>query len=198
MGAASDAGAGEGGRMAQVFSHATVATIQFTDAGLLAQPGDEAGDGAVAGLVVRHVEEVAAARAVPYVRILGDKVVMASGFVATRAGRDAVVVAEAALELRERLARLFTSLGQRLEFRIGIDTGAVVGASLGEDGEVFNLWGDATRVSETMAETGIPGAAVVTEPSYRLLRDRFVFRARGSFFLSGAGEMPTYLLASRL
>jgi class 3 adenylate cyclase len=76
--------------------------------------------------------------------------------------------------------------------------GAVVGASLGEDGEAFNLWGDATRVSETMAETGIPGAAVVTEPSYRLLRERFVFRARGSFFLAGAGEMSTYLLASRL
>ena len=191
-------GGGADGRRAQVFSHATVATIQFTDAGLLAQAGEEAGDRAVAALVVAHVEEVAVAHAIPYVRILGDKVVMASGFVAAQAGRDAVAVAEAAVELREHLAQLFTALGQRLEFRIGIDTGAVVGASLGEDGEAFNLWGDATRVSETMAETGIPGAAVVTEPSYRLLRERFVFRARGSFFLAGAGEMSTYLLASRL
>jgi len=191
-------GGGADGLRAQVFSHATVATIQFTDAGLLAHAGEEAGDRAVAALVVAHVEEVAVARAIPYVRILGDKVVMASGFVAAQAGRDAVAVAEAAVELRERLAQLFTALGQRLEFRIGIDTGAVVGASLGEDGEAFNLWGDATRVSETMAETGIPGAAVVTEPSYRLLRERFVFRARGSFFLAGAGEMSTYLLASRL
>ena len=191
-------GGGADGLRAQVFSHATVATIQFTDAGLLAHAGEEAGDRAVAALVVAHVEEVAVARTIPYVRILGDKVVMASGFVAAQAGRDAVAVAEAAVELRERLAQLFTALGQRLEFRIGIDTGAVVGASLGEDGEAFNLWGDATRVSETMAETGIPGAAVVTEPSYRLLRERFVFRARGSFFLAGAGEMSTYLLASRL
>ena len=148
--------------------------------------------------MVGHVEQVAAARAIPYVRILGDKVVMASGFAAARAGKDAIAIAEAVLELRERLAQMFTTLGQRLEFRIGIDTGAVVGATLGEEGEVFNLWGDATRVSETMAETGIPGAAVVTEPSYRLLQERFVFRARGSFFLAGAGEMSTYLLASRL
>lgn len=191
-------GGGADGRRAQVFSHATVATIQFTDAGLLAQAGEEAGDRAVAALVVGHVEEVAAAHAIPYVRILGDKLVMASGFAAAQAGRDAIAIAEAAVELRERLAQLFTALGQRLEFRIGIDTGAVVGASLGEGGEAFNLWGDATRVSETMAETGIPGAAVVTEPSYRLLRERFVFRARGSFFLAGAGEMSTYLLASRL
>lgn len=191
-------GAGEDGARARVFSHACVATIQFTDALLLAQDGGDAGDGVVAALVVHHVEEATAARAIPYVRILGDKVVMASGFAAAQAARDAVAIAEAALEIRERLARLFTTLGQRLEFRIGIDTGAVIGASLGEGGEVFNLWGDATRVSETMAETGIPGAVVVTEPSYRLLRERFVFRARGSFFLAGAGEMSTYLLASRL
>lgn len=191
-------GGGADGRRAQVFSHATVATIQFTDAGLLAQAGEAPGEHAVAARVVGHVEEVATARAIPYVRILGDKVVMASGFAAGHAGHDAVAIAEAVVELRERLAQLFTALGQRLEFRIGIDTGAVVGAALGEAGEAFNLWGDATRVSETMAETGIPGAAVVTEPSYRLLRERFVFRARGSFFLAGAGEMSTYLLASRL
>jgi len=191
-------GAAAEGRRAQVFGHATVATIRFTDAGLLAQAAEQDGGGAVAALVVGHVEQVAAVRAIPYVRILGDKVVMASGFAAARAGKDAIAIAEAVLELRERLAQMFTTLGQRLEFRIGIDTGAVVGATLGEEGEVFNLWGDATRVSETMAETGIPGAAVVTEPSYRLLQERFVFRARGSFFFAGAGEMSTYLLASRL
>ena len=65
-------------------------------------------------------------------------------------------------------------------------------------GEGLNLWGDAVRVAEDLAQTGLAGAIVVAEAPYILLRDRFVFQARGKFYLAGAGEMSTYLLASRL
>lgn len=51
-------------------------------------------------------------------------------------------------------------------------------------------------MAERLAETGLPGAIMVAEPAYRLLRDRFLFQPRGHFYLDGAGEMAIYLLAS--
>ena len=49
-----------------------------------------------------------------------------------------------------------------------------------------------------MAETGIAGQIQVTESTYRRLREDFLFRARGSYYLEGFGEFETYILAGRL
>jgi hypothetical protein len=38
----------------------------------------------------------------------------------------------------------------------------------------------------------------VSEASYEQLRDRFVFRRRGGFYLEQVGEMTTYLLRGKL
>jgi adenylate cyclase len=130
--------------------------------------------------------------------MLSDKFVLADGFGDESQDGTAMMIADAAIEIRELAARLFTELGHRLEFRMGIDSGTIIGAPVGIGHASYNAWGEAIRTSETMAESGIPGAIVVTETAYRLLRERFVFRARGSFYLGGAGEMSTYLLVSRL
>jgi len=49
-----------------------------------------------------------------------------------------------------------------------------------------------------MAESGPAGAIHVTESAYQRLRDRYLFRVRGSFYLERVGEMSTYLLIGRL
>jgi adenylate cyclase 9 len=79
---------------------------------------------------------------------------------------------------------------------MGLDCGPALGAEVGMGEPGLNLWGDAVRVADRLAETGLAGAIVVAASAYALLRERFVFQARGSFYLAGSGEMPTYLLAS--
>jgi class 3 adenylate cyclase len=81
-----------------------------------------------------------------------------------------------------------------LGFRIGIDTGAVLGSQLGQSRKIFNIWGDATRFASMMAKTGVPGAIQVSEGTYRCVRSGYVFKARGKFYLPGVGEISTYLL----
>ena len=68
---------------------------------------------------------------------------------------------------------------------------------MGSEQRAYNLWGESVRLADTMAESGLPGSIVVTETSYRLLRDRYLFRVRGTFYLGGSGEMSTYLLTGR-
>jgi hypothetical protein len=48
-----------------------------------------------------------------------------------------------------------------------------------------------------MALTGLPGAVQATESAYERLRQDFVFRPRGAFYLPQVGEARTFILAGR-
>ena len=63
---------------------------------------------------------------------------------------------------------------------------------------MFNLWGEAVLTASRMAETGVAGHVQATESAYLRLRDEFLFRLRGSYYLEGFGELTTYFLTGRL
>jgi adenylate cyclase len=49
-----------------------------------------------------------------------------------------------------------------------------------------------------MAETGMAGGIQVTESTYRRLRDRYLFKVRGTYYLRDVGELSTYLITGRI
>jgi adenylate cyclase len=73
-----------------------------------------------------------------------------------------------------------------------------MGSAIGFGQVAFNVWGEAVRVAATMATAAPFGAVQTTESTYELLRDGFVFRRRGAFYLERLGEMTTYFLRGRL
>ncbi len=182
---------------AQVFPHASVLVLQLTNAMALAEDDAEQDPMTIVDRIARAVEAIATVQQIEYVKIMGDKMVLADGFSDARED-SAVAIAEAALEIKDHAARLFTGLGHGLEFRIGVDTGAAIGTPVGTEHRTYNLWGESVRLADTMAETGSPGSIIVTDTTYRLLRDRYLFRVRGTFYLGGSGEMSTYLLTGRV
>jgi adenylate cyclase len=183
------------GLAAQIFPEMSVLSIRFTDHLTLAQRIGEAASKALFDQLACHIEQVAAQRGVDYLKVLGDQVMAAEGF---EAGDHATIMAEIALAAQEEGARLFSELDQRAAFRIGLDTGGVIGSPVGEGERTYNLWGEAVRTALTMSETGPVGGIHVTESAYQRLRDRYLFRVRGSFYLERVGEMSTYLLIGRL
>jgi adenylate cyclase len=84
------------------------------------------------------------------------------------------------------------------EFRLGIDCGFAVGRSIGGTPRLFNLWGEAVRTARTMATTAFPGSIQTSERAYLRLRQSFLFRPRGSFYLPAVGSVQTFILAGRL
>jgi hypothetical protein len=48
-----------------------------------------------------------------------------------------------------------------------------------------------------MALSALPGTIQVTEAAYERLRQEFLFRPRGSFYLPQVGEARTFILAGR-
>jgi hypothetical protein len=101
------------------------------------------------------------------------------------------------------LTRAFNRLqveghGDRLEFRLGMDTGVVIGSPVGRGEGSYNLWGEAVRAAQWMAETGLAGCIQGTESTYRRLRDSYLFTVRGTYYLRDVGELSTYIVTGRL
>jgi class 3 adenylate cyclase len=85
-----------------------------------------------------------------------------------------------------------------MEFRIGLDTGAVMGSAVGRGQKTYNIWGEAMRFASKMASSGLAGGIHVSETSYRRLRSDYLFHVRGKYFLPNIGETTTYLLTGRI
>jgi len=103
-----------------------------------------------------------------------------------------------ALDMLEQTKGMIAPNGEHLRIRIGINTGPVVGAVIGANKFIYDVYGDTVNTASRMESHGVPGQIQVTETTYRLLCDRYLFEERGSVPVKGKGEMLTYLLLGRL
>jgi class 3 adenylate cyclase len=181
---------------AEVFRSVAVMSIRFSDWAAMAKR-DLGGGSSIADDVASALQEIAAAHDLHYVKLVGDKVVAAAGFTAN----DTTAlqrVADASIAARDRCLELFESNRRPRSFRIGISCGLAVGGNVGHEPRLFNLWGDTVRTSEILADTGVgAGTIQVCGTTYRRLRDEFLFRPRGTYYLPGFGAMNTFVLGSR-
>jgi class 3 adenylate cyclase len=171
-------------------------SIRFSDWAAMATR-DPGGASSIADRIAAALQEIAAAHDIPYVKLVGDKVVAAAGFT-TNDTTALQRLADASIAARGRCLELFESSRGPQSFRIGISCGLAVGGNVGHEPRLFNLWGDAVRTSEIMADTGVgAGTIQVCGTTYRRLRAEFLFRPRGAYYLPGFGPMHTFVLGSR-
>ncbi len=141
------------------------------------------------GLADRH--------GVEKIRTIGDNWMGVAGVPRPRPDH-AEAVARLALGMLEFVAERSRSGLRCLDFRIGINSGAVIGGVIGRRKFVFDIWGDPVNTAARMESHGEPGKIQVTEATYELLKDRFVCEPRGTIEVKGKGPMRTWwLLAER-
>jgi class 3 adenylate cyclase len=195
------AAAGRENVVAETFPRLAVLAVVFTDDAALAAAVN--GEGcALIDRLARVFEAVAAQHGIPYLRLMGERVMLADGFPDAGAkpeGDPAIEaarrLADAALALQERLAETFTAAERGLDFRLGLDLGPAIGSRTGGADKTWNVWGEAVRLAHALAETAPPGAIQASEAVQAVLAQDFVLRARGKFFVPDAGELGTFLLA---
>jgi class 3 adenylate cyclase len=181
----------------QHFPDATVMLLRFTDPLSLAERASGSDSPTAVDEVFCYLEEFAATEGIEYMRIMGDEIVCVAG-IHDNLEDHSRLIADLALAVQDRCTGLFAKLNTPMEFRIGIDRGAVLGSSVGRTFKSYNIWGEALRFASRMAKTGIPGGIQVSEKAYYHLRAEYLFKARGRFYLPGAGEVATYLLTGKL
>lgn len=188
---------GEGALVhAQILEDVSVAVIRFTDPLSIAAAVDRDG-GSVLDELVGQLESLAVEAGVEYLKMLGNQVVCAAGL-GCDPEEGAHAAAGFAMAASEYCARLFTNLERPMEFRIGMDSGPVIGSHVGRDRTIFNLWGETVVAAGRMADTSVPAQIQVTESTYRRLREDYLFRMRGTFYLEDFGELTTYFLTGRV
>jgi class 3 adenylate cyclase len=130
------------------------------------------------------------------VKTVGDACMMVAGLSGTR-GDHAARIAEAALDMRERIAQYRTPEGEPLRLHIGIASGPVVAGVIGRTRFSYDLWGDVVNTASRMASLGERDRIQVTEDVVRLLAGRYIFRAHGPLEVKGKGTMETWFLEAR-
>jgi adenylate cyclase len=182
---------------AEVFPAAAVMVIKFADPAAMAMPCAENGQ-ILADRIAAALQEIAEVHDIPYMKLVGHDVIAAAG--CTPGDSSAILrIAGAALAARGRCLDLFEEAGRPPAFRIGIDFGIAIGSQVGRQPRLFNLWGEAVRTADTMAASAAEEATIqVSEAAYQRLRQQFLFRPRGSFYVPRVGSARTFVLASRL
>jgi len=99
------------------------------------------------------------------IRTIGDSYMVASGVPHRRADHAQALVCMA-LDMRDFIATHTFRNGQRVNFRIGINSGPVIGGVIGKRKFVYDVWGDAVNVASRMESHGLGGAVQITQTTY--------------------------------
>jgi class 3 adenylate cyclase len=182
---------------ADIYDDTTVLVLRFTDPISLAGRIVDDESTTTFGLMVGYLEELTASQRIEYMKIMGEEIICAAG-IDSGSKDHARRIADLALNLQNRCTGLFASLDTPMEFRIGIDTGAVMGSSVGRKQKTYNIWGESARFASKMAESGIPGGIQVSQTTYQRLRANYLFQVRSRYYLPNIGETSTYLLTGRI
>ena len=130
------------------------------------------------------------------IRTIGDSYMVAAGVPSPRPDH-ARALALMALDMCEQLQQMPARNGRRIAFRMGMNSGPMVGGVIGKTKFHYDLWGDTVNTASRMESHGEAGKIQVTQQTYDLLRGEFDFEPRGLIPIKGKGELQTWFLLGR-
>ena len=129
------------------------------------------------------------------IRTIGDSYMVASGVPRGRPDH-AQALARMALDMRDYISTHTFRNGQRVSFRIGINSGSMIAGVIGRRKFVYDVWGDAVNIASRMESHGLGNAVQITQTTYELIKNDFVCEPRGTVNVKGKGEMEVWLVMS--
>jgi len=181
---------------AEYFPEVAVMSLSLTGAIQLAGKCGASETG-MAVQISECLQEIASEHGITYLKFVGQNAIAAAGF--ERPDQDAMNwIAALAIAVRDRLSVLTDIASPGAEFRVGLGFGGCYGCLVGRERQQFNLWGEAFETADLMARSAAPGAIQASAGAYARLRQDFLFRPRGTFYLPGVGQSRTFVLAGQL
>ncbi|MEG4273122.1 MULTISPECIES: adenylate/guanylate cyclase domain-containing protein [unclassified Microcoleus] len=147
-------------------------------------------------VIFSHFDQLAEKYGVEKIKTIGDAYMVVGGLPTPRQDH-AEAIAQMALGMQEKIAKLCAETGEKLAIRVGINSGPVVAGVIGVSKFTYDLWGDTVNVAARMEATGFAGSIQVTDVTYELLKDKYMFERRGVIPVKGKGNMMTYWLLGK-
>lgn len=131
------------------------------------------------------------------IKTIGDAYMVVGGLPTPREDH-AETIAEMALDMLDEVNKFNAENEIYINLRIGINTGPAIAGVIGTKKFIYDLWGDAVNTASRMESHGVPGAIQVTQETYEILKNNYLFEKRGTIHVKGKGDMTTYFLTGRL
>ncbi|MEG4028308.1 MULTISPECIES: adenylate/guanylate cyclase domain-containing protein [unclassified Microcoleus] len=147
-------------------------------------------------VIFSHFDQLAEKYGVEKIKTIGDAYMVVGGLPTPR-DDHAEAIAQMALGMQAKIAKLCAETGEKLAIRVGINSGPVVAGVIGVSKFTYDLWGDTVNVAARMEATGFAGSIQVTDVTYELLKDKYLFERRGVIPVKGKGNMMTYWLLGK-
>ncbi|GBR53013.1 hypothetical protein AA106555_1132 [Neokomagataea thailandica NBRC 106555] len=132
------------------------------------------------------------------VQAVSNRIILIGGCKQEPDAEAATRLAVAAIQVREACYIRLAQADMDPVFRIGLDMGPVAATMLGQKPSILHFWGQAVVAAERLALTAPDAGTIqVSEDAYVVLREQFLFRPRGMFFVPGRGAVRSFTLAGR-
>lgn len=127
------------------------------------------------------------------IKTIGDAFMVAGGMPQPQPDH-AERVARFALDMLRATAAFSDRVGQRIELRIGINSGPVVAGVIGNQKLFYDVWGDTVNTAGRMETYGTVQRIQCTRKVRDLLEDAFTFERRGIVEIKGKGPIEVWYL----
>jgi adenylate cyclase len=179
-----------------IADHIADATILFSDlvdfTSLAARRSAEE-TVAVLGDIFCRFDSLAASYGLEKIKTTGDGYMVAGGLPEARADH-ALAVAEMAFAMLDAVENASRAVGEPLQLRVGLNSGALIAGVLGTHKFVYDVWGDTVNTAKRMESYGLPGHVHVSAVTRQALGDAFRFEPRRPLEIKGKGLVETYFL----
>lgn len=130
------------------------------------------------------------------IKTIGD-CYMCAGGVPEENHNNPVITVLTGLKIQETIQKLKTEYSNKLpeiKLRLGIHTGDVVAGVVGKIKFAYDIWGDAVNIASRIVEAGERDKVNVSEKTYNLVKDFFIFQKRGEILTKRNFPLKMYFV----
>jgi adenylate cyclase len=131
------------------------------------------------------------------IKTIGDAYMAVCGMPETNE-HHAENIARAAIEILEFLVDRAKTHEIKWRIRIGISSGKVTGGVVGVRKYLYDVFGDTVNTASRMESNSEPMRINVSEYTYNIIKDKFVFTPRGAVEVKGKGVMNMYFIEKEI
>ncbi|NJC98173.1 MAG: adenylate/guanylate cyclase domain-containing protein [Anaerolineae bacterium] len=141
-----------------------------------------------------HFDELVDKYGVEKIQVAGDGYMVAAG-VPTPRPDHAKVLARLAFDMLDYVKREeFLGGEHRLNIRIGLNSGSLIGGVISRKKYYYAIWGDTVNTASRMESHGQGGRIQITRATHELLKDDFECEYIGWIPVKGKGQMEVWHL----